>query len=83
MTCSEAVMTEFGDPEKMMLMYRFSMEVEKARNSLDLNLGVMPEMDDHIVPNADPHLIGTHPVPDANQFNGSNGFGMVENHGNI
>lgn len=82
MTCSEEVVTEFGDPEKLMLMHRFSMEVERARNSLDLNLGLVPEMSDHIVPNADHHPNGTNLVSDNNQLNGIGGFGMVENDGN-
>lgn len=34
----------------MLLLYRFSFEVEKARNCLDLNLGPNHETDDHIVP---------------------------------
>ncbi|KAL0701425.1 hypothetical protein Bca4012_057547 [Brassica carinata] len=34
----------------MVLLYRFSLEIEKAKNSLDLNLGPGVETGDHIVP---------------------------------
>ncbi|KAL0701783.1 hypothetical protein Bca4012_057905 [Brassica carinata] len=78
MTWCEEVVNEFGDPEKLMLMHRFFMEVERARNSLDLNLGSVPEMSDHTVPNADHHPIGTNLVPDTDHPNGIGGFGMVE-----
>ncbi|CAG7874564.1 unnamed protein product [Brassica rapa] len=49
--CSEQVLNEIFDEEKMVLLYRFSLEIQKAKNSLDLNLGPMVETDDHIVPN--------------------------------
>lgn len=84
--CSEEVITEFNDPGKLMLMYRFSMEVEKARNSLDLNVRVEPETGDHIVPNASHHPVINQPIPVPNRINGIagiGGFGMVEENGNI
>ena len=49
--CSEQVLNQIFDEEKMVLLYRFSLEIQKAKNSLDLNLGLMVETDDHIVPN--------------------------------
>ncbi|KAL0724043.1 hypothetical protein Bca4012_038642 [Brassica carinata] len=48
--CSERVGQEIFGEDKMLLLYRFSFEVEKARNCLDLNLGPNHENDDHIVP---------------------------------
>lgn len=50
LTCSEHVMTEIFEEEKMVLLYRFSLEIGKAKNSLNLNLGTPLETDDHIVP---------------------------------
>ncbi|KAG2301523.1 hypothetical protein Bca52824_030174 [Brassica carinata] len=73
-TCSEDVISEFNDPEKMMLMYRFSMEVDKARRSLDLNVDVNPTMGDHIVPTAENQPVITQPQPDANQVNANTGY---------
>ncbi|CAH8385166.1 unnamed protein product [Eruca vesicaria subsp. sativa] len=70
----EEVISEFNDPEKLMLMYRFSMEVEKARNSLDLNVDVEPNMDDHIVLNVDNPSVVNQPTADGYQFNGMGGF---------
>lgn len=48
--CSDRVLNEIFDEEKMILLYRFSLEIQKAKNSLDLNLGTTVETDDHIVP---------------------------------
>ncbi|CAH8357180.1 unnamed protein product [Eruca vesicaria subsp. sativa] len=73
-TCREEVIREFNDPEKLMLMYRFSMEVEKARKSLDLNVDVQINHDDHIVPNVNNPSIVNQPPPDGNQINGVGGF---------
>lgn len=81
--CSEEVIREFNDPEKLMLMYRFSMEVEKARLSLDLNVDVVPRMGDHIVPTAANHPVVNQPISDTNQFNLNGGFSMVKEYGNI
>lgn len=50
LVCSEQVLKELFDEEKMVLLYRFSLEIEKAKNGLDLNLGLRVETDDHIVP---------------------------------
>ena len=81
--CSEEVIREFNDPEKLMLMYRFSMEVEKARLSLDLNVDVVPRMGDHIVPTAANHPVVNQSISDTNQFNLNGGFSMVKEYGNI
>ncbi|CAN7030283.1 unnamed protein product [Brassica rapa subsp. trilocularis] len=59
-----------------MLMYRFSMEVEKARLSLDLNVDVVPRMGDHIVPTAANHPVVNQSISDTNQFNLNGGFSM-------
>ncbi|XP_018450294.2 uncharacterized protein LOC108821798 [Raphanus sativus] len=50
--CSQSVMSEVFDEDEMVLLYRFSLEIEKAKNSLDLNLGPTVENGDHIVPTA-------------------------------
>lgn len=55
LTCSENVMTEIFEEEKMVLLYRFSLEIGKAKNSLNLNLGTPLETDDHIVPTIPNH----------------------------
>lgn len=47
--CSEEVIREFNDLEKLMFMYRFFMEVEKVRFFLDLNVDVVFRMGDYIV----------------------------------
>ncbi|CAN6970411.1 unnamed protein product [Brassica rapa subsp. trilocularis] len=49
--CSQGAMAEIFEESEMVLLYRFSMEIEKAKNSLDLNLGPTIEAADHIVPN--------------------------------
>ncbi|KAJ4904657.1 Uncharacterized protein Rs2_18608 [Raphanus sativus] len=68
LTCSEEVINEFNDPEKLMLMHRFSLEVDKATNSLDLNVGVDPGMGDHIVPIAPTQPVVNQPIQDTNPF---------------
>uniref|UniRef100_M4CDT3 Uncharacterized protein n=1 Tax=Brassica campestris TaxID=3711 RepID=M4CDT3_BRACM len=67
--CSEEVVREFNDPEKLMLMYRFSMEAEKARQSLDLNVDVHPRIVEQVVPTADNNVVVTDPIPVPTQLN--------------
>ncbi|CAN7098979.1 unnamed protein product [Brassica rapa subsp. narinosa] len=43
-------MAKVFNEDEMVLLYRFSLEIEKAKNSLDLNLGPAVESGDHIVP---------------------------------
>ncbi|KAL0731984.1 hypothetical protein Bca4012_028078 [Brassica carinata] len=43
MVCSDSVMREIFNEEEMVLLYRFSFEMEKARRSLDLNVQPPPE----------------------------------------
>lgn len=43
MVCSDSVMREIFNDEEMVLLYRFSFEMEKARRSLDLNVQPPPE----------------------------------------
>lgn len=60
-----------------MLMHRFSLEVDKATNSLDLNVGVDPGMGDHIVPIAPTQPVVNQPIQDTNPF------GILEDNGSI
>lgn len=48
--CSEEVMNEIFDEDKMVVLYRFSFEIEKAKKSLDLNVGAGDGSGDHVVP---------------------------------
>ncbi|KAL0712698.1 hypothetical protein Bca4012_019676 [Brassica carinata] len=54
-TCSVEVVKEIFDEEKMVMLYRFSMEAEKAKNSVDLNVADKVDNGDHIVPNVGYH----------------------------
>lgn len=72
--CSEEVVREFNDPEKLMLMYRFSMEAEKARQSLNLNVDVHPRIVEQVVPTADNNVVVTDPIPVPTQLNLNGGF---------
>ncbi|KAF2536523.1 hypothetical protein F2Q70_00004298 [Brassica cretica] len=58
--CSDHVLNELFDEQKMVLLYRFSLEIEKAKTSLNLNLANMVETDDHIVPNVGNADVETH-----------------------
>ncbi|WZZ88858.1 hypothetical protein YC2023_117437 [Brassica napus] len=58
--CSDHVLNELFDEQKMVLLYRFSLEIEKAKTSLNLNLANMVETDDHIVPNVENADVETH-----------------------
>lgn len=66
-----------------MLMYRFAMEVDKARNSLDQNVRAETGTGDHIVTTVAHHLVLKHPIPDGTQLNEMGEFGRVEETGNI
>ncbi|KAL0681539.1 hypothetical protein Bca4012_048386 [Brassica carinata] len=48
--CPRRFLEELFNQDKMVVIFRFALEVEKARNSLDLNLGVVDGNGDHIVP---------------------------------
>ncbi|CAN6871119.1 unnamed protein product [Brassica oleracea] len=48
--CSQCAMAAIFYEDEMVLLYRFSIEIEKDKNSLDLNLGPTVETVDHIVP---------------------------------
>lgn len=48
--CSQHAMDEIFEEDEIVLLYHFSMEIEKAKNNLDLNLGPTVETGDHIVP---------------------------------
>ncbi|KAL0733094.1 hypothetical protein Bca4012_009304 [Brassica carinata] len=43
-------MNEIFDEDKMVVLYRFSFEIEKAKKSLDLNVGAGDGSGDHVVP---------------------------------
>lgn len=58
--CSDHVLNELFDEQKMVLLYCFSLEIEKAKTSLNLNLANMVETDDHIVPNVGNADVETH-----------------------
>ncbi|CAH8319649.1 unnamed protein product [Eruca vesicaria subsp. sativa] len=63
---SDRMLYHIFDENEMVLLYRFSLEMEMAKNSIDLNLGPMLEIDDHIVPNIGIDNVDTHVqnVPD-------------------
>lgn len=51
--CSVEVLNEIFDEEKMVMLHRFSMEAERAKNTIDLNVVNNVENGDRIVPNVE------------------------------
>ncbi|KAL0716909.1 hypothetical protein Bca4012_066231 [Brassica carinata] len=73
--CSKRVLEELFNEEKMVIIFRFAMEIEKAKNSLDLNVDVDDGYGDHIVPVlGNGHRVETR-VDE--QESGIDGFGVV------
>lgn len=65
------------------VVFRFAIEIEKAKNSLDLNVGLDDEPGDHIVPVLDnDHGVATGAEDDA-QESGNAGFGVVDESGKV
>ncbi|KAL0677979.1 hypothetical protein Bca4012_005960 [Brassica carinata] len=58
----------------MVLLYRFLLEIEKAKNSLDLNLGPTVESGDHIVPSVGCTGIVNRVDGDRVRMNTANGY---------
>lgn len=73
--CSQSVMSEVFDEDEMVLLYRFSLEIEKAKNSLDLNLGPTVENGDHIVPTASRTWTMNRVAAPLGRMYAGNGFG--------
>lgn len=59
-TTNESVVTEIFQEEILLSLYRFSLEIRKAKTSIDLNLGNTMETDDHIVPTVDNNDVHRH-----------------------
>lgn len=74
--CSQGAMAEIFEESEMVLLYRFSMEIEKAKNSLDLNLGPTIEAADHIVPNVGNTGTGNRIGGDGGRGSLGNTYGM-------
>ncbi|KAH0904077.1 hypothetical protein HID58_043580 [Brassica napus] len=72
---SQSVMAEIFNEDEMVLLYRFSLEIEKAKNSLDLNLGPTVESGDHIVPSVGRTWIVNRVDRDRARMNTANGYG--------
>ncbi|KAG2246864.1 hypothetical protein Bca52824_086492 [Brassica carinata] len=71
---SQSVMAEIFNEDEMVLLYRFSLEIEKAKNSLDLNLGPTVESGDHIVPSVGRTWIVNRVDGDRARMNTANGY---------
>lgn len=54
------------------------MEIEKARNCLDLNVSADADIGDHFVPTIDKQEVMSHSILEGNPINGIAGFGVVE-----
>ncbi|KAH0879564.1 hypothetical protein HID58_066958 [Brassica napus] len=50
LVCSDEVLKEIFSEAEMVSLYRFSFEIERARNRLDLNVGADDITGDHVVP---------------------------------
>ncbi|KAG2298308.1 hypothetical protein Bca52824_034780 [Brassica carinata] len=48
--CTMRMLSQIFNEDKAVGLYRFAMEIEKAQNILDLNVGPGDDNDDHIVP---------------------------------
>ncbi|CAN6822445.1 unnamed protein product [Brassica oleracea var. botrytis] len=68
-------MAEIFNEDEMVLLYRFLLEIEKAKNSLDLNLGPTVESGDHIVPSVGCTGIVNRVDGDKVRMNTANGYG--------
>ncbi|CAH8382653.1 unnamed protein product [Eruca vesicaria subsp. sativa] len=66
---SDRLLNQMFDEDEMLLVYRFSLEMEKAKNSLDLNIGPQVEADDHIFPNIGNDYVETHVQDGFEAFN--------------
>ncbi|CAN7074220.1 unnamed protein product [Brassica oleracea var. botrytis] len=75
---SQSVMAEIFNEDEMVLLYRFSLEIEKAKNSLDLNLGPTVESGDHIVPSVGRTWIVNRVDRDRARMNTANGYGKAK-----
>ncbi|CAH8382616.1 unnamed protein product [Eruca vesicaria subsp. sativa] len=71
--CSDRMLNHIFNQNEMVLLYRFSLEIEKAKNSLDLNLRPNLKTDDHIVHNIGNNNVDTHVqnVPDVANLEGA------------
>lgn len=68
------ILEELFNEEKIVVILRFAMEIEKAKNSLDLNVVFDDEPGDHIVPIlGNDHGVATGVEVDA-QESGNGGF---------
>ncbi|KAG2293103.1 hypothetical protein Bca52824_039772 [Brassica carinata] len=67
-------MAEIFNEDEMVLLYRFLLEIEKAKNSLDLNLGPTVESGDHIVPSVGCTGIVNRVDGDRVRMNTANGY---------
>ncbi|CAH8384362.1 unnamed protein product [Eruca vesicaria subsp. sativa] len=74
--CSAQIHSDVYNEEKLVLIYHFSMELEKPKNSIDLNVGADADMSDHMVPNVDYNADISQPIPELLPFIGMPGYGM-------
>ncbi|WZZ90041.1 hypothetical protein YC2023_118620 [Brassica napus] len=51
LVCSDQALKETFTEADLVSLYRFSFEIERARNRLDLNVGAADITGDHVVPN--------------------------------
>lgn len=75
--CSTGLLRRLFTEEQMVVGYRFLMEVEKARNCIDLNKGPGEESGDHIVPTYEPPDITDVMMSFATPVNLETGYGMA------
>lgn len=76
------MLSEVFGQEKLVLLYRFSMEIEKAKNCLDLNVRAQADVGDHIVPSVDNQVLVAPEIINGIPTNAINGFGATSDNGN-
>ncbi|KAG2316173.1 hypothetical protein Bca52824_019295 [Brassica carinata] len=76
--CSTGILRRLFTEEQMVVGYRFLMEVEKAKNSIDLNKGPGEQSGDHIVPTYAPPEISDVMMSFATPVNLETGYAFYE-----
>ena len=75
--CTMRMLSQIYNEDKAVELYRFAMEIDKAQNVVDLNVGPADDNDDHIVPTFEESSFATAPA-----VNYMDGIGVVTESGN-
>ncbi|KAL0718049.1 hypothetical protein Bca4012_067371 [Brassica carinata] len=60
--CTMRMLSQIYNEDKAVELYRFAMEIDKAQNVVDLNVGPADDNDDHIVPTFEESSFATAPA---------------------